>query len=493
MRSSHRRRDGFAALLASLLIAVGAAPAGGVEGEPELPVIFVHGFSGSAQQYEDQALRWASNDYGNVVTGIDRLFIGFTLEQLDAFIDDVLAETGDSQAYLIGHSAGTAVMTAYLNSSPERVARVAKYIGIDGASNETCPGGLDENDEPLVPCMGVWGRGSTERMVGPDHNVYFSEQGHTQSVTSPESFAAQYEFLTGHPPETTLILPEPPEEVEIAGRALNFPFNTGIDGAVVELWELNQITGHRTQSSPEETGTLDATGDFGPWNVDGSKRYEINVIRQTEEPPDSQQHFYFEPFIRDDYLIRLNISPIGSTLSNTVRANAGPNTGASISRQKEWWGSNSVDPTNVDVLAVRTSIPKNPGAIVQCVLFGTLKPNLCAVEEVSDIATPGTAPYLASTIAMITFDVEGDGISHPDELVSLGPFLSGIDVYMPAPDAAPKGVVSFLLDARREDSDQFINTPNWPMAEGHYMSVLFRPWTQEIDTWSECKMAGVCQ
>jgi pimeloyl-ACP methyl ester carboxylesterase len=458
-------------------------------------VIFVHGFSGSAQQYEDQALRWASNDYGNVVTGIDRLFVGFSLAQLDAFIDDVLAETGDSQAYLIGHSAGTAVMTTYLNSSPERVARVAKYIGIDGSSNETCPGGLDENDEPLVPCMGVWGRGPTTRMVGPDHNVYFSEQGHTQSVTSPESFAAQYEFLTGHPPETTLVLPEPPNQVEIAGRALNFPLNTGIEGAVLELWEVNASTGHRKRSSPDEIVTLDATGDFGPWSVNGNRRYEINVIRETEEPPDSQQHFYFEPFVRDDYLIRLNISPLGSTLSNTVRENAGPNSGASISRQKEWWGNNSVDPTNVDVLAVNTSVPLAPsvGTRTLCLMFGALLPQLCTVENVSDIATPGTAPYSASTIAMITFDVEGDGISHTDELVSLGPFLSGIDVYMPAPDADPNGVVSFLLDGRREDRDQFIHTPNWPMAEGHYMSVVFRPWTQDIDSWSACRQAQACQ
>ena len=35
-----------------------------------LPIVFVHGFSRiRRQQYETQALRWASNDYPNVVTG----------------------------------------------------------------------------------------------------------------------------------------------------------------------------------------------------------------------------------------------------------------------------------------------------------------------------------------------------------------------------------------------------------------------------------------
>jgi len=238
-----------ASFLAVSLLAVAAATAAHAD-EPELPVVFVHGFSGSAQQYETQALRWASNGYPKPVTGIDRLFVGFTLDQLDAFIDAALAETGDTKVYAIGHSAGTAVMTSYLNSSPARAARVAKYIGIDGASNATCPGGVDAGGAPNVPCMGVWGRGSTTRMVGPDHNVYLSEQGHTQSVTSAESFAAQYEFLTGKAPKTTLILPEHPRDVEISGRALNFPNNTGIDGATLELWEVNLLTGERTRPAP---------------------------------------------------------------------------------------------------------------------------------------------------------------------------------------------------------------------------------------------------
>jgi pimeloyl-ACP methyl ester carboxylesterase len=491
-----RTHSARGALLLGLLAALSTAAPAVRADEPTLPVVFVHGFSGSAQQYETQALRWASNDYPNVVTGIDRLFIGFSDEDLDAFIDDVLAETGDSQVYAIGHSAGTAVMTGYLNSGdPDRVARVAKYIGIDGASNEVCPGGVDENGDPNVPCMGVWARGPTTRMVGPDHNVYFSELGHTQSVTAPESFAAQYEFLTGQPPETTLILPERPDRVEIAGRALNFPYNTGIEGAHLELWEVNPLTGERTRSMPEEEVTVDASGNFGPWAVNGARRYEINVIRETEEPPDSQQHFYFEPFLRSNYLLRLNISPLGSTLSETIRENAGPNTGASISRQKEWWGDNPVDPTNVDVLDIKTTIPVHStywvGRVV-CLLLGDFLTNYCDVEHVGDIATPGTAPYSASTIAMITFDVEGDGVSHPEELVSLGPFLSGIDTYMPAPDADPNGVVTFHLNARREPRDQVINTPNWPMEGGHYMSVIFREWTQDVDNWPHCKLVGLC-
>jgi pimeloyl-ACP methyl ester carboxylesterase len=481
-------------MLAAVLT-IAALAQGARADEPTLPVVFVHGFSGSAQQYETQALRWASNDYPNVVTGIDRLFVGFQLAHLDAFIDALLAETGDPKVYVVGHSAGTAVMTSYLNSSPARAARVAKYIGIDGASNATCPGGVDASGQPNVPCMGIWARGPTTRQVGPDHNVYLSEQGHTQSVTSPESFAAQYAFFTGNAPETTFILPEPPHAVEIAGRALNFPNNTGMEGAVLELWEANPLTGERVGRSPELVETVDATGDFGPWPVNGNKRYEIHVSRLAPDGTTRHQHFYTEPWIRSDYLVRLNISPIGSALSEAIRVNSGPAAGASISRQKEWWGSNDVDAANVDVLEVTTFVPKHRtgfGGRLICLLLGELFPSICDIEAVGDIATPGTAPYAASTIAMISFDVGADGVSDTSQLVNLGPFLSGIDVFMPAPDAVPNGVVSFHLDARREPRDQRIMTPNWPMDGDHFMSVIFREWTQPFESYLECKLRRIC-
>src|SRR5688500_10238868 len=143
-------RPRFGTLLGAALVALAQPAPTAWADEPALPVVFVHGFSGSAQQYETQALRWASNGYPKPVTGIDRLFVGFQLAHLDAFIDNLLAQTGDSQVYVVAHSAGTAVMTSYLNSSPERVARVAKYIGIDGATNATCPGGVDANGDPNV-------------------------------------------------------------------------------------------------------------------------------------------------------------------------------------------------------------------------------------------------------------------------------------------------------------------------------------------------------
>jgi pimeloyl-ACP methyl ester carboxylesterase len=142
-----------------------------------LPIVFVHGFSGSGAQYETQALRWASNNYPNVVTAIDRVSASPAIIYpiLDDFFDDLIEQTGAPQIYVLGHSQGTAVMAGYLASSPERAARVAKYIGIDGLPLPSCHGGVE--------CMGIWARGSTTRMLG-QNNLYLSDHGHTESVGS---------------------------------------------------------------------------------------------------------------------------------------------------------------------------------------------------------------------------------------------------------------------------------------------------------------------
>jgi pimeloyl-ACP methyl ester carboxylesterase len=443
-------------LLCALLAATTATSAiAETTAEPALPIVFVHGFNGSGQQYETQALRWASNDYPNVVTAIDRTSTlpSVIYPILDQFFDDLMAQTGDSQVYVLGHSAGTAVMNGYLNSSPQRAARVAKYIGIDGATAATCPG--------AVPCMGVWARGNPARILGPDANAYFPEQGHTEVVGSAESFAAQYAFFTGQAPRTTLVLPEPPGQVLIGGRVLNFPANTGLAGATVQVWELNARTARRKYDVPCAEFAAGADGNWGPASVNGKQSYEIAVIR----PEGSQQHFYFEPFIRSNFLIRLNLAPLDSALANAIERS--PNhSSASIVRQKEWWGNH---PVESDALWIDTQRSGGPGAAALNIINGA------------------TAPLAGSTIAIITFDSASDGVSNTDALLPLGPFLSGVDVFYPAADPND-GVITFRHEQRGADKEQVIKARNWP-SEGHSMTVTFRNWVQDIDSWDKCVRA----
>ncbi len=102
------------------------------------------------------------------------------------------------------------------------------------------------------------------------------------------------------------------------------------------------------------------------------------------------------------------------------------------------------------------------------------------VEDVGNIVNATTAPFAGSTIAIITFDVDLDGESNTGALVSLGPFLSGIDIYYPG-SSPPDGVITFAHDQRREALGQVIHTPNWvslSAGQTHGMTVNFRDWTQ---------------
>ena len=112
----------FIFIIAGLMVSGSLSPILTNAGEPALPIVYVHGGAGSAAQYETQAMRFASNGYPNVVTGIDRTSSSSpTLNpMLDAFFDAVMAQTGDRQIYVVAHSLGTSLMVNYLNSSPER-------------------------------------------------------------------------------------------------------------------------------------------------------------------------------------------------------------------------------------------------------------------------------------------------------------------------------------------------------------------------------------
>jgi hypothetical protein len=112
--SCRHRASGAIPTLVSVVSAVGlavTAPAerAGAQDDPTLPIVFVHGFTGSAQQYETQAMRFASNGYPNLVTGIDRTSStpAVIYPILDRFFNDVMAETGDDRGVrrrpLAGH------------------------------------------------------------------------------------------------------------------------------------------------------------------------------------------------------------------------------------------------------------------------------------------------------------------------------------------------------------------------------------------------------
>ncbi|MGW3792323.1 esterase/lipase family protein, partial [Micromonospora arida] len=171
------------------------------------PVIFVHGSAGSAAQFETQAKRLASNGYPidiieaheydspNIATTLPQVYAG-----LDARIARLLTATGADRVDLVAHSLGTFVSQGYLNSSPERAARVAHYVNLDGRPATSPPGG--------VPTLAIWGEGDPARAVVGATNVHLPDQSHTQTVSSAESFTEIFGFLRGRAPHTTRIVPQ---------------------------------------------------------------------------------------------------------------------------------------------------------------------------------------------------------------------------------------------------------------------------------------------
>lgn len=391
-----------------------------------LPIVFVHGFAGSAQQYESQAMRFVANGwdperivaYDHDGAGVD---IPGYVEGLAEVVDDTLAATGAEQVYLVGHSRGTGVSAGYLGD-PARAANVAKYIAIDGAP---C---VD-----VVPCLAP----TQESNPG---------QAHVEVATSAESFAAQYEFLVGEAPEVVDIVPQR-EPVVLEGRAVEFPANTGREGVTLDVWPVDPATGARQGDEPHATFTLDAEGAWGPVEVESGAHYEWVL---SAPGSDVEHHLYLQPYVRSSRLVRLLSSePDGTTRSNT---NVGDDHTALIAiRMREWYADDDPDLDGDQADVLELSVDGGQPVDVLAPFVGTTAIGLHLHD---DAATPGETtldplPYFADQ-----------------------PFQSGVDVFLPSsPDA--DGVVTVTNVPRGDTArPQTLNVPNWP-SSGHSVSVVF--------------------
>ena len=395
------------------------------------PMIFVHGGSGSGAQFESQAMRFTSNGYPQnyiAVLEYDSSSYATILNQiyanLDQLIADLLKETGADQVDLLGHSLGTFVSYGYLTSSPARAAKVAHYVNIDGQTNN-----------PGVPTLALWagndppgfGGGGPRTMVGAT-NVTIPGVPHIECATCAPSFFEIYKFFTGHEPETTEILPEPLGEIRIAGRAVLFPQNVGVAGSTLQIYKVNGDTGFRIHNKPEAVYAIDETGNWGPFKAKAGEYYEFVIVR-----PETNHHFYIEPFIRDDYLIRLNTSPIGGGISALLTKND-RQTDLVITRYKEFLGDQGV---NNDILAVN------------------------GVNLVNGIFCP--LSKLTSTI--FAYDVEGDGqsdLSHLKGPINFITFLAAVDFYITAANPPNDRIRIVLIPRGGDGKMQVMNVPNWP-------------------------------
>ena len=215
--------------------------------------------------------------------------------------------------------------------------------------------------------------------------------------------------------------------IQVAGKALNFPQNTGLAGATVRVWPLS-ANGRRSTAAPlASIGISDGSvggGAWGPVTVQAGRRYEFTLLR-TGLP---RLHIYYEPFVRSDYTLRLLASP-------AVEAYAGNRPGSMSAvniRYKELWG--------------------NQGAQNDRLLVNGL--NVC---------TAVLCPISKQVNAFFAFDRNRDSktdLSSPDPVLGNLPFIQGADVYVRA-SSPPNRTVSWKLISRGHGPVRTLNVPNW--------------------------------
>ena len=419
-------------------------------------VIFVHGFDGSGAQFESQQMRLTSNGYPDSYVAVFEYDSGLyasaianpatvavqeqpLFAQLDQLIAHMKAITHRSKVDLLAHSLGTRLMQDYLNSSPQRAANVAHYVNIDGFTASAPPGG--------VPTLALWGtKGPISqppgRTIPGAQNVDIPDSSHVQTATSPLSFSYFYEFFNGSAPKTTQIIPQT-GAITISGRDVDFPDNDGLSGATLQIWNIDQSTGKRIGASPIATFSIGSSGAFGPVTVQAGRRYEFAELR----PGFPTHHFYYEPFLRSDHLIRL-------LESDALRSLGGPPDPRSVAmvilRYKELWGDQG---SQNDILKINGL-------------------NVC---------TAATCPLGKEVNGLFAADFDRDGKSNTSETWapynnSSPYFVSSVDVFGPAA-SPPTSTVTVSLQDRGSSPLHMIAFPNFPSTTDD-VTVQFNDFTQ---------------
>jgi triacylglycerol esterase/lipase EstA (alpha/beta hydrolase family) len=421
-------------LAAAALLA--GAPAAGASSHKHrlthsrLPVLFVHGFESAGSNFASQAMRFESNGYPTSwVSELDYNSTAATSSntEVDKQIDEAIAalkqRTGKSQVEVIGHSEGTSVMFKYLTEgemAAQRKASVARYVNMDG-----------QEANPGVPTLALWaGRCGTatcskpERHMEGAENVTIPNATHVQTSTSAESFQQVYKFFRGKLPKRDIV----PQKgtIQLAGKALEFPQNTGLVGDTVQIWPVNFNGARRTKTplaSIAITDGSEAGGAWGPVAAKPGQRYEFALVK----PSGKTIHIYMEPFVRSDYAIRL----LGSAPIEADTGKSPKSSGAVMIRYEEYWGN-------------------QPGENDELLIKGL---NVC---------TAALCPFSKEVNAFFAFNWEGkeETTLKEEPALSALPFLQAAQVFIPA-SSPPNAVVSYQLKSRRGGGLRTLNIPNW--------------------------------
>ncbi|HWX74594.1 MAG TPA: hypothetical protein VNZ05_04760, partial [Solirubrobacteraceae bacterium] len=304
----------------------------------------------------------------------------------------------------------------------EHRASVAAYANLDG-----------QEKNPGVPTLAVWaGRcgdatcSKPERNMPGAENVTIPNATHVQTSTSLETFQRMFKFFTGKRAKRDIRRVSKKSTIQLAGKALEFPQNTGLIGDKVEIWPLSS-GGVRTTLKPiasiSITDGSEGGGAWGPVTAKPYQRYEFALV----EPEGKTIHVYMEPFVRSDYDIRL----LGSAAISNDTGKFPKSSGAVTIRYKELWGN-------------------EPGQNDELLINGL------------EICTASLCPWSKEVNAYFAINWEGKEETTLKEEPALSslPFIQAAQVFIRASEP-PSEIVSYQLKSRTGGALRTLNIPNW--------------------------------
>ncbi len=341
------------AVLATLfaVLAFAAVPAWAADMDP--PIVFVHGNGDTAGIWLTTIWRFESNGYDrsrlfaidlknpnarNVDATVQdgRSSTQEVMQQLSAYVDDVLKKTGASKVALVGNSRGANTIRNYvkngggaakvshvvltggvnhgvlvsdavlvgsefngstdfmkqLNAGPDEVVAGVKFMTIRSDKN-------DKYAQPDGLFLGMAGKPTGVSFDAPAlkgaTNIVIPTIDHRETGFSPQAFPPMYKFITGRDPRKADIVREakPVLNGVVTGVTAGSYNNVPVGGAKVEIYKIDAKTGER-QGKALLSKTTGADGVWGPFTAQSNVYYEFVV----DVPGQLTTHIYRSPFLR---------------------------------------------------------------------------------------------------------------------------------------------------------------------------------------------------
>jgi len=383
-----------------LCLVLPAVLAGRAQGPCEAglpPVVFVHGFLGSGDNWAEHARRleaagWCPDrilafDWNSLDRGAR------TDSLLDGFIRDALRRTGAGRVVLVAHSAGGGVC-ARLLSAPERALRVSHYVHIGSSPLAAPPGG--------VPTLNIYSDGDRIASRAADipgaRNLRLQRPDHLEVATCEEGFRAILDFVAPASGMRSGPRPSKAGRWQVSGRAVVLGENRPLPGARIEAWAYDTLTGLRLSPTPAWSGLADTAGRWDGFAARDGQAYAFVLT-----PPQGRAVQYFLGPVRHHrrftYLRALPASGMAALLLSGLPSDS-----------------------NASALAVFTAN--------RAVLHGrdTLACNGTALSG------PELTPPAKTCIALFLYDAGSGAMTsgRPIRQFAAAPFLSGAALLLPA-------------------------------------------------------------